>query len=96
MSDLKTIPTEGKIKRIAKGGIILTTLAWFATTFAVLIGSTELINGVKVFIPLMDQSQADLVGVTFDRWWIAVGSFMAILAANDNGVKRSTVLLNKP
>lgn len=82
MAELKTIPSEGKIKRITKYALILTTIGWFLTTVAVLIG-------------WMDADQAGLIGVTFDRWWISVGFFLGLLATNDNFVKRSTVLLNK-
>ena len=81
-NQLKTIPSEGKIKRIAKYALLLTTGGWFLTTAAVLAG-------------LMDAEQAGLIGVTFDRWWVSVGVFMGLLAANDNGVKYSTAVLNK-
>ena len=81
--ELKKIPSEGKIKRIVKYALILTTGGWFLTTAAVLGG-------------LMDAGQAELIGVTFDRWWVSVGVFLGVLAANDNGVKYSTALLNKP
>ncbi len=79
---LKTIPSEGKIKRVSKYVMILVTLWWFATTAGVLSG-------------LMTSDEATLVGVTFDNWWKVMGVFLAILAANDNGVKYSTAILNK-
>ncbi len=81
--NLKTIPSEGKIKRITKYALLLTTGGWLLTTAAVLSG-------------VMDAGQAELIGVTFDRWWVSVGVFLGVLAANDNGVKYSTALLNKP
>ena len=80
--ELKKIPSEGKIKRIVKYALILTTAGWFLTTIAVLSG-------------YMDADQAALIGVTFDRWWMSVGVFVGVLAANDNGVKYSTAMLNK-
>ena len=79
---LKTIPSEGKIKRIVKYALTLTTAGWFLTTIAVLSG-------------YMDADQAALIGVTFDRWWVSVGVFVGVLAANDNGVKYSIATLNR-
>ncbi len=80
--DIRTIPGEGKIKKVTKIVMILVTGWWFATTIAVLTG-------------YMSSDEALLVGVTFESWWKVMGAFLAILAINDNGVKYSTAVLNR-
>ena len=49
----------------------------------------------RCFSWVMDKDQANLVGVTFDRWWVAIGVFLTILPANGNGVKYSTAVSTK-
>ena len=79
---MKDLPTTGSRRRLAKNMSIVITLGWFVTIALVITG-------------LVTKEQVDLVGVTFDRWYVAMGMVMGIYALSENLAKQSHATLNK-
>lgn len=79
---MKYLPTTGSRKQLAKTMSIITTLGWFVTIICVLMG-------------WVTKDQVDLIGVTFDRWYITLGMVMGIYALSENLAKHSHAVLNK-
>ena len=54
-----------------------------------------LITCLCVFTDTLSQDQVEAVGVTFDRWWRAVGVILAIYTTGEVGAKGAHAHMNR-
>jgi len=76
------IPTTESRKKFAK------TLSWIVCIWA-------LLTILAVMLGLATKEQVEMVGCTFDRWWVVMVFIMGIYTTGEIGSKHAYAMLNK-
>lgn len=82
MSEIKQLPNTGTQKGQRDMLFSLVTLGWILTI-------------VALKLDWLTIEEVELVGVTFDRWWVAAGVFGGIYALGEFGRKKTDAALNR-
>lgn len=67
----------------------------FARLVGVALSTGYVMTTIAVLNDLMTADQVALVGVTFERWWIGIGSTLLVYTGSENFKKHSIAVLNK-
>jgi len=79
---MKKIPTSGSRKQFTKNLSVFITIGYLITVVCV---ANNWISG----------EQVEAVGITFDRWWVAVGLVLTIFTTGEIGAKGAHAHMNK-